>query len=282
MTVKASQAWEISEIIISNEGNHYLLLEPPGEHDKMVHGVSRKGQLVLSLAEARELVFELHSAITQYEELEDITQAEAGCAACEVQAASGSDYDREHTCRYEIEPESIAVREITGVGVRKEDDTNLCSGFGFKDLDSEPFYCPKQTAVQAVCTHVAEDRLCEKCNPVVVVKDEPIRVTSGEAIHLQSLNDALEVRRSQKLVTLEPSEADQARFMEYLGSHGYYYCSNEEQTKLAQAMCALGKAMPASSVPSLTDRAVFLLQHYYVPVGTIHLPSVVYRSIASS
>lgn len=66
----ACEHWKINEICISNNGNTYILFEDVIKN-RMVHGVSKLGQLCMTLKEAKDLLQSLETAIKNYEDLEE-------------------------------------------------------------------------------------------------------------------------------------------------------------------------------------------------------------------
>ena len=65
--------WSIGEICIASE-LPVLLFEDP-DKSKTFHGIVRDTQIVLTLEEAKDLIFQLKNAVEQYEDLDSVTNA---------------------------------------------------------------------------------------------------------------------------------------------------------------------------------------------------------------
>jgi len=86
MTLEAHSLWTTSEIVIENKDNYYLCMEEVSEFDKFKYGISHKGQLCMSLQEAKELLASLSTAIKNYEELDIMVQEDL--SPCTIPNAS--------------------------------------------------------------------------------------------------------------------------------------------------------------------------------------------------
>lgn len=69
--LKVSVTWgDGPDMLLVNEGEHYILHDDPTLKDRWKHGVSFQGSFDLSVAKAKRLVGDLKIAIAHVEELE--------------------------------------------------------------------------------------------------------------------------------------------------------------------------------------------------------------------